>query len=78
MIARHQAAHPGDGTLWDASVLVIAEPRYDESRETRGIYDYPPLVGPFVGFGFRVEWAGLAPAKGLAEAGPPKEANPPR
>lgn len=42
------------GSLWTLRLLVVGQPRYSAGRATPGIFDAPPLVGPYVEFG----WSG--------------------
>ena len=50
-----------EATLWRVSGLVIAEPKFTPDRIDPGVFNYPPLVGPFVEFAWRFVWYGIAP-----------------
>lgn len=43
-----------EGSLWTIRLLVVGQPRYIAGRATPGIFDAPPLIGPYVEFG----WSG--------------------
>ena len=44
---------------WLLTTIVIATPSYNESRVTRGVFEYPPFVGPYVDFDFELDWVSL-------------------
>lgn len=44
---------------WLLTAIVIAAPRYNEARATRGVFEYPPFVGPYVDFDFELDWIAL-------------------
>lgn len=44
---------------WLLTAIVIASPSYNESRVTRGVFEYPPFVGPYVDFDFELDWVSL-------------------
>lgn len=44
---------------WLLTAIVIATPGYNESRLTRGVFEYPPFVGPYVDFDFELDWISL-------------------
>ncbi|MEL6497175.1 MAG: hypothetical protein AAF937_11020 [Planctomycetota bacterium] len=44
---------------WLLTAVVIAAPRYNAGRATRGVFEYPPFVGPHVDFDFELDWISL-------------------
>ncbi|MEO1718163.1 MAG: hypothetical protein AAFR76_13755, partial [Planctomycetota bacterium] len=44
---------------WLLTAVVIAAPRYNDERATRGVFEYPPFVGPYVDFDFELDWISL-------------------
>ncbi|MEO1584843.1 MAG: hypothetical protein AAFR96_09770 [Planctomycetota bacterium] len=44
---------------WLLTSIVIASPRYNDGRATRGVFEYPPFVGPYVDFDFELDWISL-------------------
>ncbi|MEM8757224.1 MAG: hypothetical protein AAGF47_05520 [Planctomycetota bacterium] len=45
---------------WQLTSVVIAKPRYNEDRQTRGVFEFPPFVGPHVDFDFELDWVALS------------------
>ncbi len=44
---------------WLLTAVVIAAPRYNAERATRGVFEYPPFIGPYVDFDFELDWISL-------------------
>ncbi len=44
---------------WLLTTVVIAAPRYNADRATRGVFEYPPFVGPYADFDFELDWISL-------------------
>lgn len=73
---------------WLLTAVVIAAPRYNAERATRGVFEYPPFIGPYVDFDFELDWIAVrgwregqaepAEVTGDADegAGPDAEADP--
>jgi hypothetical protein len=40
---------------WLLSAVVIAAPKLNEDRATRGVFEYPPFIGPYVDFDFEID-----------------------
>ncbi|HZW08825.1 MAG TPA: hypothetical protein VFF69_02895 [Phycisphaerales bacterium] len=59
-IASRVEAEP-DAALWLLTAEVAADPVYNPARASRGAFDEPPFVGPFVESGFALEWVSVAP-----------------
>lgn len=52
-------------SYWGLRAEVIAEPRYNPDRADRGIFDEPPIIGPFVEHGWKIVWRNLQPWKAM-------------
>lgn len=55
-----QVRRAGDGALYELKALMTSAVRFNAERHDRGVWDYPPMVGAYVEFGFKLEWQGLA------------------
>lgn len=44
---------------WELTSLVIAKPVFNENHVSRGVFEFPTLVGPMVEFDFELNWEGL-------------------
>lgn len=44
---------------WEVTSIVIAKPVFNESRLSRGVFEYPTMIGPMVEFDFELNWQGL-------------------
>ncbi len=85
--ARHAAqvrARP-DQRLWTLTANIAAAPRFEERRETEGVFNYPPFIGPYAEFAFELEWVSLtasprtlpeSPAAAPGETPPPAPGQP--
>lgn len=85
--ARHaaQVRSRPDQRLWTLTAAIAAAPRFEERRETEGIFNYPPFIGPFAEFEFELEWVSLtasprtlpeSPAAAPTETPPPAPGQP--
>ncbi|GAB5496337.1 MAG: hypothetical protein Phyf2KO_14170 [Phycisphaerales bacterium] len=62
---------------WEVTSIVIAKPVFNESRLTRGVFEYPTMIGPMVEFDFELNWQGLRawtpePVEGADEEAQPE------
>jgi len=57
-------------TLWEATLLVVAEPVYNKDRVDEGVFNVPSFVGPYVEFGYSLDWISLAGVETRTEAAP--------
>lgn len=48
---------------WEVTSIVIAKPVFNEHRLSRGVFEYPTMIGPMVEFDFELNWEGLRPWK---------------
>ncbi|GIK19025.1 MAG: hypothetical protein DYG93_01080 [Leptolyngbya sp. PLA2] len=86
--ARHAAQVRGrpDQRLWTLTANVAAAPRFEERRETEGVFNHPPFIGPYAEFAFELEWVSLtasprvlpAPPDAAPSATPPPAPGQPR
>lgn len=44
---------------YELSLLLLPKPVINSGRMTRGVFEWPPFIGPMVEFGFDFEWNGL-------------------
>ena len=44
---------------WLLTAIVIAKPVFNPERQTRGIFEFPPFIGPMVEFDFELDWFGI-------------------
>jgi hypothetical protein len=65
-----------DAALWLLTAEVAADPVYNPSRASRGAFDEPSFVGPYVESGFTLEWINLAATDLDPTTGPAPEAAP--
>lgn len=68
-VARELAA-PGVGPehSWTLTGTLAAAPRVNPERPTRGVFNHPLLVGPYVELGFELDWKSLSAVQAPAEA----------
>ncbi len=45
--------------VFDLNLLLVPAPMVNPERLVRGVFEWPPFVGPMVDFAFDVEWMGL-------------------
>lgn len=74
-------APAASSTLWQLRVQMQARPVFDRERDEAGPFDYPRFLGPYAGFGYRVDLLGInalsedearrRAGAGLDEAGEP-------
>ncbi|MCW5776620.1 MAG: hypothetical protein KIS87_09295 [Phycisphaeraceae bacterium] len=85
--ARYAAQVRGrpDQRLWTLTANVVVAPRFEERRESEGIFNYPPFIGPYAEFAFELEWVSLnasprvlpeAPAAAPSDSPPPAPRQP--
>ncbi|PHQ81653.1 MAG: hypothetical protein COB69_03835 [Phycisphaera sp.] len=58
---------------WELTSLVIAKPVFNESRTSRGVFEYPTVVGPMVEFDFELNWQGLRAWEPAAKPDQPED-----
>lgn len=58
-VPRKFAERAGEDDRWLLTAVVIAAPAYSEQRLSRGVFEYPPFVGPYVEFDFELDWIAL-------------------
>ncbi|MEM9165421.1 MAG: hypothetical protein AAGB48_00165 [Planctomycetota bacterium] len=44
---------------WLLTAVVIARPAYSDGRATRGVFEFPPFIGPYAEFGFELDWVAV-------------------
>lgn len=44
---------------WEVTSIVIAKPVFNKDRLSRGVFEYPTMIGPMVEFDFELKWEGL-------------------
>ncbi|QOJ01700.1 MAG: hypothetical protein HRU70_14910 [Phycisphaeraceae bacterium] len=54
----------GGDAVYELSVLVSSEAKYNPERPDRGVFETPPLVGAYVDFAYRLEWRLLRAVRG--------------
>lgn len=59
--------------IWDVTLSLMPQPTINRDRLTGGVFDYPPLIGPMVEFGFDFDWIGM---RRVQEPTEPASANP--
>ncbi|MCA9278399.1 MAG: hypothetical protein H6815_07045 [Phycisphaeraceae bacterium] len=62
-----RALRAPDVSYWELRGEVIAEPRYNPDRAERGIFDEPPIIGPFAEHGWKLMWRNMQPWKAPEE-----------
>lgn len=60
--------------MWDVTLSLVPQPTINRGRLTAGVFDYPPLIGPMVEFGFDFDWIGM---RRVHEPTEPTSASPP-
>jgi hypothetical protein len=58
-VPRKFADRVGPRGRWWLTSVVIAKPTFNESRQTRGVFEFPAFIGPFVEFDFELDWIAL-------------------
>jgi hypothetical protein len=58
-VPRKFAERAADEERWLLTAVVIAAPSYSDQRLSRGVFEYPPFVGPYVEFDFELDWIAL-------------------
>jgi hypothetical protein len=61
-LARELGPTGGDvkAPLWVLTGSIIARPRFSADRATAGVFNHPAFVGPYVEFGFELDWEAVA------------------
>jgi hypothetical protein len=62
---------------WELTSLVIAKPVFNENHVSRGVFEYPTLIGPMVEFDFELNWEGLRAWEPAKPDQPAEDAEPP-
>lgn len=70
--ASRVAAEP-EAALWTLTAEVAADPTYNPARPTRGVFDAPTFVGPYIETGFTLEWVGITATDLQPATTPPGE-----
>lgn len=67
---------------YDLTLLLAPTPVVNPERRVKGVFEWPPFVGPMVEFAFDFEWGGIVPLRSptdaASEAGPETPETPAR
>lgn len=62
-----QIKESGDNALFEFALIAESDPKYNPDRATPGVFEVPPMVGPYVEFAYKMEWRSLKPIRGSTD-----------
>jgi hypothetical protein len=66
-----------ESQFFDLTLMLAPTPKINAERRTRGVFEWPPFVGPMVEFAFDIEWQGLKPVASATDQPAEPEADEP-